>query len=209
MPVAVFNRILVQGKRRLAMLTEADSSYEVNSIDPHDQNIPIEFYDFVEALVRSAHLKLQGTLSRRFETLVKEYIRPFAMRKQTDKNFLDFRQPVVLEYLCEPNVFTKLQRVFEYFITSYKQNKLKSNTVGVRDVTMSFNHAFVVLEKCDMFDPAFTIKKTMESYCKVTLDSDLLPQEHPNNQNSEMVLYEFMEFLLRCARAKVCTSIDL
>ncbi len=185
-------------------MTAADPSYEVINMDPHEQDIQLDYYDFIEALIRGAHLKLQGSLSDRFETLVKEYLRPFAMRKTTDKNLIEFRHASVQEYFKDEVVQGRARRVFEYFITSYKQNKMKSYTVGVKDMTMSFNHAYVVLEKCDMFDPQFNIKKALETYCKVTLDSDLLPQEHPNNQNSEMVFYEFTDFLMRCARAKVC-----
>ena len=36
---------------------------------------------------------------------------------------------------------------------------------------------------------------------RVTCDSDLLPQEHPNNQNSEMIFAEFLDFLVRTVRS--------
>ena len=56
-------------------------------------------------------------------------------------------------------------------------------------------------------DPQLNSKKLMENFSKVTLDGDLLPQEHPNNQNSEMVYEEFQEVLMRCARQKVMPQI--
>lgn len=58
------------------------------------------------------------------------------------------------------------------------------------------------------FDPQFNPKKLCELFCKVTMDSDLLAQEHPNNQNSEMVYEEMIDLIMRCARIKVtpCSS---
>lgn len=207
LPIAAFNRIVVQGKRRMTTLAEHNSAVEVADMDPHERDIEINFYDWIETLIRSAHVKLQGPISVRFESLIKEYLRPFAMRKQTDKSFMDFRSVQVQDYLKEKDVSFKMRRVFEYFVVSYKSNKLKANIIGAKDITMSFNHVFMVLDRCDLFDPVLNTKKAVELFCKVTLDSDLLPQEHPNNQNSEMVYDEFCEFVMRCAKVKVCVML--
>ena len=147
-------------------------------------------------------LKLQGSVSVRFEGLVKDFLQPFAMRKVVDKGFLEFTCEEVQKTCEEPVIADKARRCFEYYITSYKANKIKQGTVGPNDWAMSFNHVFCMFEKTGGFDPQFGVKKLMEIFCKTTCDSDLLPQEHPNNQNSEMVYDEFLQLLLRCARAK-------
>jgi hypothetical protein len=201
MPVAVFNRIHVLGKRRVARLQQ-DASFDMTATDPHDRDLPVVFYDLIETLIRVGMLRLQGTVSSRFEALIRDYLRPFAMRKQVDKGFLEFRLPEVYEVCSEEFIVEKGRKVFEYYIRTYKANKHKQGMVGPNDITMSFNHVHSVFERVESFDPNFGVKKLMEAFCKITCDSDLLPQEHPNNQNSEMVFEEFLDLLLRCARAK-------
>jgi hypothetical protein len=199
MPVAVFDRIHVQGKRRLTRLQQ-NSSFDVASQDPHARSLKVVFYDWIETLIRTAVLKLQGSLSQRFEALIKDFLRPFAMRKQMDKGFLEFQMQEIQEIFQEVYVAEKTRKAFDYYISSYKANKVKKGTVGPLDLAMSFNHIHSIFEKTEGFDPNFGVKKLMESYCKITCDSDLLPQEHPNNQNSEMVYDEFLDLLLRCCR---------
>ena len=199
MPVAVFNRIHVQGKRRLTRLQQ-NSSFDVASQDPHARSLKVVFYDWIETLIRTAVLKLQGSLSQRFEALIKDFLRPFAMRKQIDKGFLEFQLLEIQEVFREPYVAEKTRKAFDWYISSYKANKVKKGTVGPQDLAMSFNHIHSLFEKTEGFDPNFGVKKLMESYCKIACDSDLLPQEHPNNQNSEMVFDEFLDLLLRCCR---------
>ena len=122
------------------------------------------------------------------------------MRKQIDKGFLEFQLLEIQEVFREPYVAEKTRKAFDWYISSYKANKVKKGTVGPQDLAMSFNHIHSLFEKTEGFDPNFGVKKLMESYCKIACDSDLLPQEHPNNQNSEMVYDEFLDLLLRCCR---------
>lgn len=75
MPVAVFDRVHVQGKRRTARMQQ-DSSFDMTAVDPHNRNMPVVFYDLVETLIRIGMLKLQGSLSSRFEGLIKDFLRP-------------------------------------------------------------------------------------------------------------------------------------
>ena len=201
MPVAVFDRVHVQGKRRTARMQQ-DASFDMTAIDPHDRNLPVVFYDLVETLIRIGMLKLQGTLSNRFEGLIKDFLRPFAMRKQVEKGYLEFRTEEVQQVCADAFIAEKSRKVFEYYIRIYKANKVRQGMVGPNDITMSFNHVHSVIEKTESFDPNFGEKKLMECFCKITCDSDLLPQEHPNNQNSEMVYDEFLDIILRVARAK-------
>lgn len=202
LPVAVFDRVAVTGRLYNHNRLSANPSYEIAVIDPHGDDIRIGYYEFIEALIRSSSLKLRGTRSGCFEMLINEYLKPFAMRKQTDKSFLDYRTAPIANFFEQKLIAWRMKRLYEHFILTYKQNRLKSNVVGQNDVTMSFNHAYSCLEKCDMYDPQLTPKKLCEVFCKVTLDSDLLSQEHPNNQNSEMVFHEFLELIMRIARIK-------
>jgi hypothetical protein len=70
----------------------------------------------------------------------------------------------------------RLRKVFEYFISSYKQNKVKSNATGQLDITMTMNHVLVMMETCNLFDPNYNVKKCAEAYGAVICDTDLLPQ---------------------------------
>eukprot|EP00802_Teleaulax_amphioxeia_P007990 Tamp_07998.p1 GENE.Tamp_07998~~Tamp_07998.p1 ORF type:complete len:512 (-),score=114.06 Tamp_07998:861-2288(-) len=110
MPVAVFDRIHVQGKRRLARMQQ-DASFDVAAQDPHARTLPVHFYDWIETLIRVAVLKLQGTLSQRFEALIKDFLRPFAMRKQIDKGFLEFQQPEIRQVFLDPYIAEKSRKV--------------------------------------------------------------------------------------------------
>ena len=201
-PIAVFDRAHVQGKRRVSKLTAADSDYNVVSHDPHLRSLPVPYYDFVETLIRVAFIRLSGTISQRFEALIHDFLKAHAMKKQTDRYFLDFRSSAVQNILRDPPTDYKLRRVFEHFVQSYKAAKLRSNIVGSQDLSMSLNHVLVMMEKLDMFDPSYNIKKCAEMFARITCDSDLLPQEHANNSNSEMVFTEFCDFLLRTAKTK-------
>jgi len=202
MPLAVFDRIFVQGKCRFTRKKAANASYDFVGEDPHFRLHEVTFYDMVETLVRIANLRLTGPLSSRVEALIKDFLRPLALRKQADRGLLDFRNHAVQEFLREPTLEARLRRCFDYFVGSYKANRLKNNAIGPQDITMSFNHVYVAMERMNIYDPNYNLKKCVDLYCKVTCDSDLLPQEHPNNQNSEMIFNEFLDFLVRTARVK-------
>ena len=201
---AVINRIHVQGRRRTSRKKYLSKDYEVEAQDPHDARSDVEYYDWIETLIRVAacHTKMTGSVSQRFESLIKKHLRPNAMRKLTDKSQVEYRSVVVQDLIQEPSTSGKVRRIFEYFISSYKSNKIKVSSVGPRDLAMSFNHVLFMMEKLDDFDPSYNVKRCWETFQAVTCDSGLLPQEHPNNQNSEMVFEEFCEFLSRSARIK-------
>jgi hypothetical protein len=150
LPVALFDRIAVTGKLYHHNMLAASSDYEIAAVDPHSPTIRLGFYEFLEALVRASSVKLNGTRSGCFEIIIKEYIKPFAMRKQTDKSFLDFRLPAITGYFEQKVTASRMRRLFEYFISSYKMNKLKNNLVGHNDITMSFNHIYCCMDKLDM-----------------------------------------------------------
>jgi hypothetical protein len=58
------------------------------------------------------------------------------------------------------------------------------------------------MQKMELYDPSFNVKKCLECFCKITGDAELLPQEHANNNASEMVFHEFVQLLMRTARIK-------
>jgi len=204
MPVAVFDRIWIQGNQRMSVLNK-DATYDVSTEDPHDPEHVMTFYDFMEAIIRAAALKLNGTVSSRFENLLKDFLKPFGMRKQTEKAFLEFRSEPIRGLLYRQNIHTNLRKIFDYFVSTYPHNKIKRNVIGPMDLTMSLNHVYYALEKMEVFDSLFSYKKCVATYCQVTCDSDLLPQEHPNNQNSEMTFDEFLEMV----RASLAPSQEL
>lgn len=202
LPIAVFDRAHVQGKRRVAKMQDKQDDYHVVQHDPHARGLDVPYYDFVETLIRMAYIRCTGPISQRFETLIVDYLKTGAMKKQTDRYFLDFRSGAVQAVVREPQTEHKIRRVFEHFITTYKGGKLRTNIVGTQDWTMSLNHVLVMMEKLDMFDPSYNVKKCAETFAKITCDSDLLPQEHATNSNSEMIFSEFCDFLLRAAKFK-------
>lgn len=162
MPVAVFDRVLVMSKRRSTRL-QNDPAYDLVQSDPHDRWLQIPFYDFIEVLVRTGYARLQGTLSHRFEMLIAEHLRPYAMRRQADKSFLEFRNPNVQNMLLEPNAREKLRKVFDFFVVSYKSNKVKSTVIGTRDITMNLNHVLAMMDRFEAFDPQYNVKKCVDS----------------------------------------------
>jgi hypothetical protein len=177
MPLALFDRVHALGRLRIAQKTQQNPDYDVNDFDPHDRKSELTFYSFIETLIRTAYLKMNtlGTVSQRLEGLMSEHIQPFAMKKQTRREVLDFRNPAVQACLQDSAREPRLRKIFEYFITSYKANKTKQNTVGL-DFTLTMNHVLVMMEKCNLFDPSYNVKKCAEAYGSVTCDSDLLPQ---------------------------------
>jgi len=58
-----------------------------------------------------ARTQWQGTLSQRFEALIKDFLRPFAMRKQIDKGFLEFQQPEIRQVFLDPYIAEKSRKV--------------------------------------------------------------------------------------------------
>jgi len=202
LPIAVFNRVHVQGKRRIAKLTAKAPDYNVLSHDPHYRALPVPYYDFIETLIRISYIRCSGSLSERFEDLITKFLKEHAMKRQAERFFLDFRSTAVQAVLHEPSSEGKLRKVFDYFVTTYKSSKLRTSVVGAQDLSMSLNHVLVMQEKMDMFDPSFNVKRCAEMFAKIVVDSDLLPQEHPNNANSEMIFNEYLDFLMRTARAK-------
>jgi len=166
--------------------------------------MPVPYYNLIETLIRTANIKVLAGhgIADKFESLIREYLLPGTMHENADKEYLATRDFRMQRAMFEEDGERCLRKVFEYYIVSYKATKLRSTSVGPQDTTMSFNHIFVMFEKLQAFDPNFSVKKLMEAYCKITCDSDLLPQEHPNNQNSEMVFYEFVEILVRLAPTK-------
>lgn len=204
MHAAVFNRVHARGNLRLELMKKADASFDLRDSDPHDRCVEISFYSFVETLIRSAHLKMQGsgTLSQRFEALMKDHIRSLAMKKQVKRDYLDFRNKDVQACLLEPVREQRLRKIYDYFISSYKSNKLRSDKIGEKDMTLTMNHVLVMMDKTNLFDPDYNVKKCAETYGSIICDTDLLPQEHPNNQNSEMTFWEFLEFAVRISKLK-------
>jgi len=203
-PVAVFDRVHALGQRRLAKLTSADPNFDISASNPHHREMPVPYYNLIETLIRTANIKVLAGhgIADKFESLIREYLLPGTMHENADKEYLATRDFRMQRAMFEEDGERCLRKVFEYYIVSYKATKLRSTSVGPQDTTMSFNHIFVMFEKLQAFDPNFSVKKLMEAYCKITCDSDLLPQEHPNNQNSEMVFYEFVEILVRLAPTK-------
>jgi len=178
MPLAVFNRVHVQGQQRVAAMLKKDSSYDVANFDPHYRKSEIGFYIFIETIIRCAYLKMNasGSVSQRLEALFQDHIHPFALKKQTKRDVLDFRSPGVQECLTDPVTEGKLRKVFDYFISSYKSNKQRSNAIGPLDSTMTMNHVLALMEKCNLFDPNYNVKKCTEAYGGIICDMDLLPQ---------------------------------
>ena len=43
-------------------------------------------------------------------------------------------------------------------------------------MTMTMNHVLAMMEKCNLFDPNYNVKKCAEAFGAVTCDTDLLPQ---------------------------------
>ena len=43
-------------------------------------------------------------------------------------------------------------------------------------MTMTMNHVLVMMEKCNLFDPNYNVKKCAEAYGAIICDTDLLPQ---------------------------------
>eukprot|EP00290_Baffinella_frigidus_P051542 CAMPEP_0180388142 /NCGR_PEP_ID=MMETSP0989-20121125/30653_1 /TAXON_ID=697907 /ORGANISM="non described non described, Strain CCMP2293" /LENGTH=398 /DNA_ID=CAMNT_0022389129 /DNA_START=36 /DNA_END=1232 /DNA_ORIENTATION=+ len=202
-PVAVYNRIFHMSKLRIETAQKKEKSYTPAEEDPHKADAPVDFYVLVETLVRIAQLRLQGSLSHKVETLIKDMLKPLAMRKQTDRSFLDYRSGPAREVWAEEAVQRSSRKIFEFFIASYRSGKKKGEgTLGPLDLTMSLNHLLVMVEKMELFDPTFNVKKCVETFSKLTCDSDLLPQEHPNNANSEMIYDEFCDLVTRMARLK-------
>jgi hypothetical protein len=201
---ATIGRIHLQGRRRVARAKRAAPDYEAEAHDPHDAAAEVDFYDMVETLARVAavHARVGGTLAQRLEALLLRFLRPGAMRKTGDKGLAEFRSPPVQAVLQEPAMAQRLRRVFEHFVAAHKASRLRLNAVGVHDATMSLNHVLRWAERLDDFDPAHTPRRCWEAYQAVTCDGGLLPQEHPNNQASEMVFEEFCELLARTARLK-------
>jgi hypothetical protein len=52
----------------------------------------------------------------------------------------------------------------------------KPQATGLLDMTMSMNHILAMMEKCNLFDPNYNVKKCSEAYGGVICDTDLLPQ---------------------------------
>ena len=177
MPLAVFNRVYVLGKARLAEAKKEDHTYDPVNIDPHDRRPKVSFYSFVETLMRCAYLKManSGSFSQRLEALLEEHIKPFALQKQSKKEYLDFKNDSVVKYLTDPAVEPRLRKIYEYFINSYKQNKQRTNMFSL-DLTLTMNHCLVMMEKCKLFDPNFNVKRCADCYGAITCDSDLMPQ---------------------------------
>jgi hypothetical protein len=178
MPVSVFNRVHAKGQLRIAAKKNKDPSYDVTNEDPHDRTSDISFYSFVETLIRCAYLKMNasGGVYQRLEALFTEHIHPFALKKQTKREFLDFRSPPVRDCLTDAVTEPRLRKIFDYFISSYKQNLVKKNVIGPSDWTINMNHVLAMMEKCNLFDPNYNVKKCAEAYGAVTCDTDLLPQ---------------------------------
>ena len=178
MHLAVYNRVHARGLTRIAEKTREDSSFDVALTDPHLRLQEVSFYSLVETLIRAAYLKIHtvGSVSQRFEALLSEHLHPFALKKQKGKDYLDFRNPAVQDIFTQTSVEPRLRKVYEYFITSYKQNKAKSNALGHLDVTMTMNHVLVMMEKCNLFDPNYNVKKCAEAFGAIICDTDLLPQ---------------------------------
>ena len=124
------------------------------------------------------------------------------MKKQVKRDYLDFRNKDVQACLLEPVREQRLRKIYDYFISSYKSNKLRSDKIGEKDMTLTMNHVLVMMDKTNLFDPDYNVKKCAETYGSIICDTDLLPQEHPNNQNSEMTFWEFLEFAVRISKLK-------
>ena len=106
--MAVYDRVHMQGRQRIASLMLEDPSYSVAQVDPHHRNTEVTFYSFVETLIRAAYLKMgqSGSVSGRLEALFSEHLRPFALKKQTNKNSVDFYnrgvQAILTDSATEP-----------------------------------------------------------------------------------------------------------
>lgn len=204
MPVAVFDRVVLLGRNRMAEMEREDAHYDVKDSHPHWRKNRISYYALVETLIRVAYIRVRDahSVSSRLAVLVKEMLMPCAMLKQTDRFFLDFRSPAVQQVVWEATTEGRLQKIFDFFVVNYKSSKPRANTIGPHDLTMSLNHVIGVMNRMELFDPSFNVKKCVECFCKITCDNDLLPQEHANNNASEMVLHEFCQLLMRTARIK-------
>lgn len=218
LPLAVFDRVHVQGHLLTATRLKQDPNYTVTEVDPHQASSTISFYSFIETLIRCAYLKCtsHSGVFKRLEALMADHIKEFALKKQTKKEYLDFRNAAVQACYGDETISHRLRRIFEYFITSYKANKAKvrvreasqnpiiltsnrepnlalmlpplpllslscslhwqPNATGYLDQTMTMNHVLAMMEKCNLFDPNYNVKKCAEAFGAVTCDTDLLPQ---------------------------------
>jgi hypothetical protein len=104
MHLAVYDRVHFQGQQRTASLMREDPTYSLASGDPHNRSTEVTFYSFVETLIRAAYLKMvsSGSVSGRLDALFSDYIRPSALKKQTNRHFLDFHNRAVLASLTDP-----------------------------------------------------------------------------------------------------------
>ncbi|EKX31534.1 hypothetical protein GUITHDRAFT_149231 [Guillardia theta CCMP2712] len=170
--------------------------------DVHDYHANLNFYEWIEALIRISFIKVhKGSLSSRFETMVEENIARFAMKRLKDSSYLQFADVTVQNTLNETNMELALRKIFDYFIAISKSTNAKKPQDN-KDVTMNVNHLIAMSSKMELYDPRYTIKKLVELFSLVTLDVDALPQEHPNNQTTEMIFFEFLEFLFRISKLK-------
>jgi len=130
LPLAVFDRVHLQGHLLTATKVKEDPGYTIADVDPHQASSAVSFYSFIETLIRCANLKLTtySGVFKRFEALMTEHIREFALKKQSKKEYLDFRNGAVQACLGDETTSGRLRRIFEYFITSYKSNKVKVRT---------------------------------------------------------------------------------
>lgn len=131
LPLAVFDRVHVQGHLLTAAKMKQDPNYAVSDVDPHQSSSSVAFYSFIETLIRCAYLKQTSQIGvyKRFEALMTEHIREFALKKQTKKDYLDFRNVAVQACFGDATISGRLRRIFEYFITSYKANKVKVRVI--------------------------------------------------------------------------------
>ena len=167
-PIAVFTRVHAQGRRRAARLALEDPEWDAAQVDPHERTTPVPYYDFVETLVRIACFKVSAGagVAQRLDAFLREALMPRAMLEVTDRDALLVRDASMRAAMFEDDAQRCLRKAFDYYVSSYKANKIRVSSVGPLDVTMTFNHLYVLFEKLHFFDPEFSVKRIMHAYCK-------------------------------------------
>eukprot|EP00898_Chlorokybus_atmophyticus_P000467 jgi/Chlat1/1420/Chrsp12S01981 len=152
----------------------------------------IDAATFVEYLLRLAQLKHAqlATLSQQWSAVFDHDIRPNACKPMS--SFAGAVASSDVYTILETNE-AKLLKVFRYFIA----DKSKARRPG--GPTMSFNEYYQMMMDLDMMDAKLDPRAVARVFTKSTGYTDILPQVHANNSESEMTFDEYVESLLHCA----------
>ena len=85
----------------------------------------------------------------------------------------------------------KLARMHSFFSTG-------KNNFWSGDFLTGWNEIMKHFDRCELFDPDFTVKKVANLVRLVTGDPDVLPMVHANNSHVMLTFEEFQIFIFRC-----------